>query len=257
MRTDLRRLEILLAVAEHGSIGAAARALGMRQPSATDQLQRLEQHLGLTLPQRSFRGTTLTAHGATVADWAREVIAGSDRLEAGVAALRHTGGRRLRVSASMTVAEYLMPRWLAELRTRSARTNVALRVCNSDEVARDVASGAADLGFVEGLGRAPGLHHRRVGSDRLVLIAPVGHPWTRRRKPITAHELTKAALVVRESGSGTRQVLEHALRPLGLALGPTMELGSTAAVKAAVASGQGSRCSATWPPRTTSLPVGS
>ena len=239
MRTELRSLEILLAVAEHGSIGAGGRELGLAQPSATDRLQRLERQLGLALLQRSPRGTTLTDQGLAVAGWAREVLGASDRLEVGVAALRHTGGSRLRVSASMTIAEYLMPRWLAEFSTSSSRTNVALKVCNSEQVAQDVLAGAADLGFVENIGRVFGLRHRSVASDRLVLIVPARHPWTRRRRPIPAAELVEAPLVMRESGSGTRQVLEHALRREGLSVEPTMELGSTAAVKAAVASNQG------------------
>jgi DNA-binding transcriptional LysR family regulator len=239
MRTELRSLEMLVAVADHGSIGAAGRALGLRQPSATDRLNRLERRLGVPLLQRSSRGTTLTPLGVTVADWAREVLAASDRLEAGVDALQQTGERRLQVSASMTIAEYLMPRWLAALRARSPDTNVALRVCNSEQVARDVLAGAADIGFVEDLGRVTGLHHRQVGSDRLVLIVPPGHEWSRRRRPVTPAELVAARLVLREAGSGTRQALELALARVSMSLHPTMELGSTAAVKAAVVSGQG------------------
>lgn len=239
MRTDLRSLELLIAVAERGSIGAAGRALGLRQPSATDRLQRLERQLGVALFDRSPRGTTLTVVGSTVADWAREVLASSDRLEAGVQALRTSGGRRLRVSASMTIAEYLMPRWLPVLRTRSPGTSVALRVCNSEQVADDVLTGKADVGFVENRGHVPGLRQRRVASDRLVLIVPPGHRWARRRLPVSPAELASAALVLREPGSGTRQALDQALEQLGLTIEPALELGSTAAVKAAVDSGQG------------------
>lgn len=239
-RTDLRSLEMLLAVAEHGSIGAAARALNLRQPSVTDRVQRLERRLHLTLLERSPRGARLTADGATVADWARDLLAASDRLEAGIAALRRQQDSQLRVSASMTISEYLVPRWLTELRTSAPDISVALRVGNSQQVAEDVLHDRADLGFVEGLRVPPGLRQRVFATDQLVVVVGPSHPWTRRRRPVTVAELAETPLIVREHGSGTRETLTQALAETGRdALVPQLELGSTAAIKAAVLSGQG------------------
>jgi DNA-binding transcriptional LysR family regulator len=239
-RTDLTSLETLLAVAEHGSIGAAARALGLRQPSVTDRLQRLERHLELSLLERSPRGTGLTSEGFAVADWARVTLAASGRLEAGAAALRRRQGGQLRVSASMTISEYLVPRWLTDLRIAAPEVSVSLRVGNSEQVADDVLGDKADLGFVEGLSVPRGLRQRVFGSDELVVVVAGGHPWTRRRRPLTAAELAATPLIVRERGSGTRETLARALTVLGYeAVPPQLELGSTAAVKAAVATGQG------------------
>lgn len=231
---------MLLAVAEHGSIGAAARALNLRQPSVTDRVQRLERRLHLTLLERSPRGARLTADGATVADWARDLLAASDRLEAGIAALRHQQDSQLRVSASMTISEYLVPRWLTELRTSAPDISVALRVGNSQQVAEDVLHDRADLGFVEGLRVPPGLRQRVFATDELVVVVAPSHPWTRRRRPVTVAELAETPLIVREHGSGTRETLTQALAEAGRdALVPQLELGSTAAIKAAVLSGQG------------------
>ncbi|MFI7104470.1 LysR family transcriptional regulator [Streptomyces sp. NPDC050161] len=241
MRTDLRSLEMLLAVAEHGSIGAAARSLDVQQPSVTDRLQRLERHLGLSLVERSPRGSRLTPEGVAVADWAREVLNASDQLEAGVAALRRSHDSQLRVSASLTVAEYLLPRWLADLRLRSPDTGVALRMCNSEQVALDVLHGDADLGFIEGPRTTRGLHARVVAVDDLVIVVAPGHPWARRRRPLSVTELADAPLIVREKGSGTRDTLDHALVRAGAhrTATPRLELGSTGAIKAAVLTGQG------------------
>mgnify|MGYP003734250953 CR=1 FL=1 len=104
-------------------------------------------------------------------------------------------------------------------------------------------AGEADLGFVEGPTVAPGVHSRMVAQDRLVLVVPPDHPWTRRTGPVTADELAGAALVTREHGSGTRQVLDERLRQ---ALGdepqrpaPLLELSTTASVISAVAAGAG------------------
>jgi molybdate transport repressor ModE-like protein len=241
MRTDLRSLEMLLAVAEYGSIGAAARALDVAQPSVTDRLRRLEGHLGLALVVRSPRGSRLTDEGVAVADWAREVIGASDQLEAGVAALRRGHDSQLRVSASLTVAEYLLPRWLADLRLRSPDTGVALRMCNSQQVARDVLDGSADLGFIEGPRTTGGLRAWVVAVDDLVIVVAPGHPWARRRRPLGVAELAEAPLIAREKGSGTRDTLDHALIRAGAhrTATPRLELGSTSAIKTAVLTGQG------------------
>lgn len=239
-RTDLRSLEVLLAVAEHGSIGAAARALDMRQPSVTDRLQRLEQHLHLDLVRRTARGSVLTSEGVAVTDWAREVVAASDRLESGVAALRARHDSQLRVSASLTIAEYLVPRWLAELARTSPETSVALRMGNSAQVAENVLNGDADIGFVETSKIPAGLHTRTFAHDELVAVVGPDHPWRRRRSRPGPSELATASLIVREEGSGTRIILERALAGAGHPHGAArLELASTAAIKAAVLAGQG------------------
>lgn len=239
-RSELRSLEVLLAVAEHGSIGAASRVLGMRQPSVTHRLQRLEQHLRLDLIHRGARGSALTAEGAAVADWAREVVHASDRLESGVAALRGAQDSQLTVSASMTIAEYLMPRWLVELSESSPDTSVSLRMRNSSQVAADITAGAADLGFVEGPRLPAGLRSRAFADDALVVVVGDEHPWRRRKTDPGPAELARAALIVREEGSGTRDALERALSAAGQRQARSrLELASTAAIKSAVLAGQG------------------
>lgn len=239
MRSDLRALEMLLAVAERGSIGAAARELGVSQPAVSARISDLERRMRLDLVERTPRGSRLTIVGATVADWARDVLVASDRLEAGALALRATRDSELRLSASMTIAEYLLPRWLTELAHRSPDITVALRVRNSRDVADDVTSGAADLGFVEGVGVPSELRRQQVARDELVVVVGRRHPWARRRRSTPVAELAAAALVLREPGSGTREALERALGKAGVDVAPRLVLASSAAIKSAVESGEG------------------
>jgi DNA-binding transcriptional LysR family regulator len=146
----------------------------------------------------------------------------------------------LRVAASMTVAEYLLPGWLTALRARDPDTAVALTAGNSAEVASAVLDGSADIGFTEGPDLPRGLASRPVGTDRLTVVVPPGHPWARRRSGITAAELVATPLVAREPGSGTRRYLEGALHARGLErVRPVAELSSTTAIKSAVAAGIG------------------
>jgi DNA-binding transcriptional LysR family regulator len=147
----------------------------------------------------------------------------------------------LRVAASLTVAEYLLPGWLIPLRAVDAGTTVTLTVGNSADVAAEVAAGTADLGFVEGPDIPDGLRSRAVGADTLTVVVAPAHSWTGRRSAITAAELAATPLVSREPASGTRRYLEHALRTqAGLTpVPPVAELSSTTAIKAAVAAGIG------------------
>lgn len=239
MRCDLRTLEMLLAVAERGSIGAAARELGVSQPAVSARIRDLERSTKLALVERTPRGSRLTTIGATVADWARDVVVASDRLEAGIGALRATRNSELRLSASMTIAEYLLPRWLTELAHRSPTTRVALQVRNSTEVARDVLAGTADVGFVEGVRLPAGLRSQVVARDELVVVVGRRHPWSRRRRKVRVEDLAGASLVLREPGSGTREALERALTRTGATVQPQLVLGSSAAIKTSIESGEG------------------
>ncbi len=235
-RTPLAALELIVAIERHGSLSAAARALGMAQPSASTGLKRLERRAGLTLVTRATTGTRLTPAGRALVDRARDVLAASDAFDREVAALRAEHGGRVAVAASLSVAEYLVPGWLASRPGGAAL--VDLVVANSRDVTDAVLHGRADLGFIEGPDVDPGLEAREVGTDELVVVVAPGHPWERRRRAVTADELSTSALAVREPGSGTRAVLERALISAGHPLrGAPAQVGSTSAVKNVVRGG--------------------
>ncbi|MQA81902.1 MAG: LysR family transcriptional regulator [Streptosporangiales bacterium] len=236
---EIGALDLLLSVARLGSLGRAARDHGISQPAAGSRIRHLESLLGLQLIERSAHGSRLTGDGAVVADWAKQVVSAAVALDAGVAALRSRHEGRLRIAASMTIAEYLMPHWLADLRTRRPDTTVSLQVVNSTEVARLVLAGDTDLGFVECPEAPDGVQARVVGGDHLQVVVAPGHRWARRRKPIPAGELAAAPLVHREPGSGTRDTLESVLAPYAPFARPIVELSSTTAIKAAVEEGLG------------------
>ncbi|SCF57303.1 LysR substrate binding domain-containing protein [Streptomyces sp. DconLS] len=111
----------------------------------------------------------------------------------------------------MTIAEYLLPGWLLALHAERPDTAVSLLAGNSARVAELLLSGEADLGFVEGLSVPAGLDAVVIGHDRLIVVTAPGHPWARRRRPLSPQELGETPLILRERGSGTRQVLDAAL----------------------------------------------
>src|SRR5246127_1311370 len=201
--SDLVPFDLLLSVARLGSLGLAATEHGISQPAASTRISRLERQLGAPWIGRSPRGSRLTADGDLVAGWAQAAIDAAAALDAGVTSLRTRSDAVLRVAASMTVAEYLLPGWLTVLRARDPETAVALTAGNSADVSAAVRDGGADLGFVEGPDLLPGLASHQVGTDRLTVVVPAGHRWERRRSGITAAELAATPLVTREAGSGT------------------------------------------------------
>jgi molybdate transport repressor ModE-like protein len=236
---DLASLDLLVSVGQFGSISAAARAHGITQPAASMRLRALERVLKVPLLERPTTGARLTPAGLATVEWAAAVLAGMRALLAGTTALRADRDSHLRLAASLTVAEYLLPRWLEQFAVAMPQVKVSLSMGNTGHVIELVAGSEVDLGFVEGP-RPPGyLRSRRVTRDELLVVVGAGHPWTRRRKPLTPGELAATPIVLREPGSGTREVLTEALGALGYTVTAAMELASTTAIKAAVMTGAG------------------
>jgi DNA-binding transcriptional LysR family regulator len=245
---DLAALDGLLAVAHAGSLNAAAREVGISQQAMSARIRALEAQVGVPLLARTSKGSTLTPQGAVIAEWAVRVLDAAHELDVGLAALRAERRGRLRLSASMTVAELLLPRWLASFQAAAqARgdkpVDITLTAVNSSVVVDHLRAGAADLGFIETPSVPSGLRSRVVARDELVLVVCPDHPLARRRRPVGAAELNRTALVSREEGSGTREALAAALRA---ALGdqqpppaPILALSSTAAIRGAVLAGAG------------------
>lgn len=245
---ELSALEVFVTVAGAGSLNAAAGVLGISQQAVSARIAAVERQSGVTLLERTPRGSTLTPAGMVVSEWASRLLGLAAEMDAGLTALRSDAQTTLRVAASLTIAEYLLPGWLVAMQANRSRNHqppvaVELTVFNSSAVAAAVGAGEADLGFVEGPTPPKGLRHRIVAHDRLILIVAPSHPWTKRRRPITVAQLAQTPLVVREYGSGTREVLAAAVkRVLGTSVelvAPALSLPITAGVRAAVIAGAG------------------
>lgn len=243
---DLAALEMLLSVARTGSLNSAARQAGVSQQAVSARIRAMEAQTGVALVHRTPRGSRLTAEGVVIAERAARLLDVAAELDAGIAALRQDRRSRLRVSASSTIAEQLLPAWLASFRTAARRPgspapDIVLTEGNTGSVIGQVTEGTADLGFTEGPHQPAGLRSSVIGHDRLAVVVAPGHPWARRRCPVSAAELSSTPLVGREGGSGTRDTLSAAL---AARLGPgtpqapaALSVSTAAAVRAAVLAG--------------------
>ncbi len=237
-KVGLRELELLVAVAETGSLGQAAARFGLSQPAVSTRMTNFERTVGLRLLDRDPSGTRLTRAGVEIVGAAREVLAASGRLMEIAARLAAESESRLRVAASFTVAEHLAPAWIEALRADIPEVALTLEVENSTQVLAAIGQGRVDVGFVEGPVRPlASLGWEAVTTDALAVVVAPGHPWAQ-GPPICGADLAGTELVVRERGSGTREVLEEALRPWG-GVRSRLELGSSAAILAAARRGEG------------------
>lgn len=244
---ELASFEVLLAIAETGSLGGAARELGMTQQGVSRRLASMEAQAGVALAVRTTRGSDLTPAGVVVAEWAARLLDVARDIDAGLGSLREGRRQRIKVAASQTIAEHLMPQWLLSLQAANshgdAAPQVILTATTSEQAIAAVRHGAVDLGFVEKPGPLTGLGSCVVGHDELVVVVPPSHKWARRSPVISALELAQTPLVCREPHSGIRDSLTVALlHVLGDNLRqppPVLELSSAAAVRAAVLAGAG------------------
>jgi DNA-binding transcriptional LysR family regulator len=243
---DLASFEIFLAIARTGSLGAAAREFGLTQQAVSARLASMEAQIGVALAVRTTRGSQLTPAGVLVAEWAARLIEAAHEVDAGLSSLRTESRQRIRVVASQTIAEQLMPNWLVSLRAArpdGSAPEVILTATNSERAIASVRDGSADLGFVENPGAPKGLGGCVVGRDELVIVVPPDHKWARRSRKVSAAEFAQTPLVTREPHSGIRDSLTAALQQtLGDEMQqapPVLELTSAAAMRAAVLAGAG------------------
>ncbi len=236
---DLRSLDLLRSVAELGSIGRAAQVHGVSQPAASTRLRSLERTLGLELLDRSSGRARLTPAGVVVVQWSTALLGDAENLLGAVSATRSEGRTQLRIVASMTVAEYLVPEWLNWMRRTEPEAAVSLQMGNSEHVVEVMRANGADLGFVEGWSVPGEFHSQVIQHDDLLVVVSPSHRWARATRPVAFAEFAGTSLVLREMGSGTREVLERELADHGHGAMALVEVGSTTAIKAAVASGIG------------------
>jgi molybdate transport repressor ModE-like protein len=216
---DLRLLRSFLAVAQCGKVSTAAKQLHLSQPAVTAHLRRLEEIVGKPLVSRSTRGVRLTTHGHALRTLSTEVQNTLARIEASF----HTEHKligELRFGASLTIASHVIPSFLAEFSRVYPGVQIELRVDNTEVVLESVREASYPFGLVEGNPRVVGLRLEQFVEDEVVLVAGT-NPTFRDYQQLgasvaTVQDLYRLPLIWRESGSGTRAVVELAMRKLGV-----------------------------------------
>lgn len=244
MKLTLRQLKIFQAVALHGSTSAAARNVPLSQSATSAAVNELEQALGTLLFDRVGKRLLLNDRGRTLLPAARAVLDGARDIESTFASGDSAAPLDLKIFASTTIGNYVLPRVLARFRTLHRDAALDMRIGNTLEVVTAVREFATDLGFIEGPCHVPDVSVSPWLEDELVVVAAPTHPLALDacRGRLTTKRLMQALWLLREPGSGTREAVEQALMPHLPNIRSMMTLGSSEAIKNAAAEGLGISC---------------
>lgn len=248
MRLTLRQLQLFIAVGQTGGTTAAAASVSLSQSAVSASLSELESLLGTQLFDRVGKRLVLNDNGRMLLPQARAVIDSAQNIESQFSALGTPSAFSLRVGASTTIGNYVMPALVARFCESAPAARIEVHIGNTSEVALEVANFMVDIGFIEGPCHEPELEVVPWLVDELVIVASRGHPLARQqaKRTITLKELRQARWLLRESGSGTREVVEQVLLPHLHHIEEGAVFGNAEAIKRAVAENLGITCLSRW-----------
>lgn len=232
MLTDFR-LKVFKTVADRLSFTKAAAELLISQPAVTKQINELERLLGKPLFLRHGNRISLTEDGVRLLEYANRILVLYGELRDAFVDEQGAFSGEIRLGASTTLSQYVLPGLLAKFRKRYSDVRVTLFNGNTEQIERQIADGKLDFGMIEGTASNPALHYELFMDDELVLVTSASNS-SFTREEITAADLPALPLVIRENGSGTLDVLSRELSRHGLSLRQLhieMQLGSTESIK--------------------------
>jgi DNA-binding transcriptional LysR family regulator len=238
----LQQMEALVHLIGERSFSRAAKKMLLTQPALTKLIKNLESAVSVQIVNRGGAGVSLTPEGKVLYDYACRILRLREEAREKIARARGSESGIISVVASTIPAAYILPRILSPFRRSYPGIQVRVQAADSEGALETILSGEAEIGFVGKKPPGRKIHVEELWADRLVLAVPVGHPWAK-KSSVTVKELAKEPFVVREKGSGTREIMDACLkenRGLSLAdLNVVAELGSSEAVKEAVIAGVG------------------
>jgi len=227
------RLQVFQTVAKRLNFTRAARELFITQPAVTKHIHELEQHFKLKLFDRNGSRIRLTDAGDRLLQHTEELFALYRNMEFDMNSLTSQYSGRLQLGGSMTVAPYIIPPILAGFHLKYKDVQVALVTGNTGEIEQALEKKEIDLGIVEGHSRNPSIRYTEFIKDEIVLVCNSSHPLAK-KSFIKPDELKQIPLLLREAGSGTLEVVEHALEKIGIPLSQLkieMQLDNTEMIK--------------------------
>ncbi|MFI3259908.1 MAG: LysR substrate-binding domain-containing protein [Rikenellaceae bacterium] len=202
------RLQVFVTTARELSFTRTAEELNVSQPAVTKHIKELERLLSTPLFRRSGNRISLSAGGERLLPLAKSILSGYDRLneEFDESCDGDSLNGRLRLGASTTITQYILPEILAKFSKSYPRIEITLKSGNSEEILRGIDEERIDLALVEDAHSFPAFHYEKFANDRVVLVSA-----NRVKHPISIDEIEKLPLILRENGSGTLDVVEREL----------------------------------------------
>ncbi|WNC15468.1 selenium metabolism-associated LysR family transcriptional regulator [Brevibacillus brevis] len=241
---NLDHLKVFYVAAKKRNFSQTAKSLHISQSSVSIQIRRLEEHLQTKLFERTTKSIRLTESGNLLFHYAERIFHLVENAEKEISLLSGALTGEVHIGASTTIGEHVLPYVLGRFKRDYPQVTIRMQINNSHQIINQLLDHEIQLGFIESSLRHPKLSYQPILDDELMVVCSreSPHPLLQNRESITPYELFSLPLILREPGSGTRQVIEETL--VGLDLDPeklhiVMELGNTEAVKAAVETGMG------------------
>ncbi|WP_163099743.1 LysR family transcriptional regulator [Peribacillus alkalitolerans] len=237
---NIENLKMFCLVVDLGSISQAARLNYVSQPAVTRQIHQLENFYGTLLFDRADGRLRVTEAGQMLYPFAKVIVDDFNRSIETIRQLKGGNDENLKIGASLTIGDYLLPSLLGSFKKINPDIKLTLNISNTPSILEDLSNDLIDIALVEGIVENTNFIVEEFREDELVLICSIDHPWSDRNE-ITVEELINDRMIWRESISGTRLIVENSLKEFGILdkLDSYLEIGSTQAIKSAVEAGLG------------------
>jgi len=235
---DLSQLRVFHAVCEARSFTRAAEAVHLTQPGVSKHIRQVEEYFGVPMFDRLGKKIALTEAGEILFEATREIMHSVATAEQRIADLQGMHGGRLALGASFPIGVYVLPAKLAAYRKAHPGVEVTLEISLSGRTAAKVLANKLDIGLVTHDVSDPRLVAKTFQVDELMAIAPIGHPWAKKRS-VRPQDLVGETVILAARGAGTRAVLEERLKEKEIVLTKVYEFGNLEGVKRAVEAGLG------------------
>lgn len=238
---NLTSIQMFCLVVEHGSISEAARRIFVSQPAVSRQIRVLEEYYGTLLFDRGEGKLRLTEAGKILYPYMKAILEDHEKGKAAIAAYLGNGNEEMTLGATLTIGEYLLPKMMRKMRIKMPDLRCFFQIGNTREMIDGLKEHSLDLALIEGkMEEDEDLHVERFADDELILIVSPDHPWTK-EEGIEIERLREEKLILREKGSGTRNIVEEALDEMGVwdATRNALEIPNTQTIKGTVEAGLG------------------
>lgn len=206
------RLKVFYTVAQRLNFTRAAAELFITQPAVTRHIKELENEFKSSLFERSGnKKISLTPAGETLLTYTTQLLDTYRELEYDMNMLVNKHSGTLHIGASNTVAQYVLPPLLAQFHKKFKDIQVLLVTGNTEDIEQALLDHSIEIGVVEGIVHNPQIKYEAFLQDELVLVSAMNNP-TIKKDTIKPDELKNYPLLLREPGSGTREVIAHALK---------------------------------------------
>ncbi|MGJ7910798.1 LysR family transcriptional regulator [Neobacillus sp. LXY-1] len=231
-------LHVFITVAEQQNFTRAAEILHMTQPAVSSYIQNLEKSLNIKLLERTNKFVRLNKAGEIVYHHAKNILGLYTRMENLLDDLKHTASGTLSIGSSYTYGEYILPHKIAALLKTYPQLNPTIMIRNSNEIIELVLHHQIDVGIIEGELKTEKLKITPFAYDHLSIIAAPSHSLFNKDK-ISSFDLSQETWLIREEGSGTREMQEKGFQRLNFYPKNVMTFGSTQVIKEAIEAGLG------------------